>query len=68
MYIQDSENTTLIMFPFSQGLEKLKFSGQLQNSGNEWLFSTLEMYKAMRMLNTSYILRSKSQDCLENCH
>lgn len=34
------------MFPSSQELEKLKFSGQLPNAGNEWLFSSLEMYKA----------------------
>lgn len=67
MYILDSVNTTLITFPSSAGLEKLQFSGQLPNTGNERLFSALEMYKAKQMLNTSYVLLSQSQDCLENC-
>lgn len=53
MYIQDSENTASTMFPSSQGLEKLKFFGQMPNAGNKWLFSALEMYRAEQMLNTS---------------
>lgn len=46
MKIQESENTILIMFPYSHGLEKPKFSGQLPDAGNDRWFSTWEANKA----------------------
>lgn len=43
---QGSENTILVMFPYSHGLGNPKFPGQLPNAGNERLFSTWEVYNA----------------------
>lgn len=46
MNVQESEKTILVMFPYSRGLEKPKFPGQLPSAANERLFSTWEVYKA----------------------
>lgn len=46
MKIQESEKTILVIFPYSHGLEKPKFPGQLPSAGNERLFSTWGVYKA----------------------